>query len=62
MQKVTGLPGRRVPEERDGKGPAEVQTGTESICKLSASLSTIFLSTVINFAVSLGWFECGECK
>lgn len=36
--------------------------GLESICKLSASPSTLFHSTVINFAASLGWFVCDECK
>lgn len=54
--RYTSQPGRRVPVEREGMRLAE------SICKLSASLSTLFHSTVINFAASLGWFVCSECK
>lgn len=43
-------------------GLQRCRMGLESICNLSVSLSTIFHSTVINFAVSLGWFVCGEYK
>lgn len=44
------------------RGHQRCRMGLESICNLSASLSTIFRSTMMNFALSLGWFVCGECK
>lgn len=44
------------------RGHQRCRMGLESICNLSASLSTIFHSTVMNFALSLGWFVCSKCK
>lgn len=49
--------------DRGGNGVSrDAERSWKAFFKLSASLSTLFHSTVVNFAASLSWFVCGEYK